>query len=68
MMMFGGMMLFWVLIILGAIWLVWALLGNTRPTFLTGGSGTPRQVLDQRFARGEISRDEYDQILTDLSR
>jgi uncharacterized membrane protein len=67
MMMFGGMMLFWVLIILGAIWLVWALLGN-RTAFLTGGSLTPRQILDQRFGRGEISREEYDQILSDLSR
>jgi putative membrane protein len=62
-----GMLLFWVLVILGAIWLVRALLGN-RPQSYSGAHLTPRQILDQRYARGEISRAEYDQILTDLSR
>lgn len=62
-----GMLLFWVLVILGAIWLVRVLLDN-RPRSLATGGLAPRQILDQRFARGEISRAEYDQILTDLSR
>jgi putative membrane protein len=66
-MMMTGMLLFWVLLIFGGIWLVWGLLGN-RPRFSTGGNSTAREILNQRFARGEINRAEYDQVLTDLSR
>jgi uncharacterized membrane protein len=61
-----GMLLFWILLIVGAVWLARVLLDN-RPRAVAGGSLTPRQILDQRFARGEISRAEYDQILTDLA-
>lgn len=61
-----GMLFFWLLIILGGIWLVRGLFGNRTRSF-PGVSITPREILDQRFARGEISRAEYDQVLTDLS-
>ena len=62
-----GMLFFWGFIILGAIWLVRVLLYN-HPRSLAGDSLTPHEVLEQRYSRGEISRAEYDQILTDLSR
>ena len=64
--MFIGMLLFWGLLIFGAVWLVKVLFGdNPRP--LAGNTRTPREILDQRYARGEISKAEYDQILSDLS-
>ena len=59
---FGGgifMILFWVLIILGVLYLVKVLLGSD-------GSGvdkppeTAREVLEKRFARGEISKEEFE--------
>lgn len=28
---------------------------------------TPRQILDERYARGEINHDEYEQMKTDLN-
>lgn len=28
---------------------------------------TPREILQRRYARGEISRDEYQQMLTDIN-
>lgn len=32
-----------------------------------GGSGqTPREILEARYARGEISREEYEQVRRDL--
>lgn len=61
-----GMLLFWVLVIVGAIWLVRALLGN-RQTSLNSEALTPRQIVNQRYARGEITRTEYEQILRDIA-
>jgi putative membrane protein len=66
---FGGgmfMILFWVLIILGVVYLVKMLLG--------GGSGTEkksetaREVLEKRFARGEISKEEFEDAIEVLKR
>jgi putative membrane protein len=51
-----GMIVFWGLIILLVVWLV--------RLFSAGKTGTEksaRQILDERFARGEIDREEYEQ-------
>lgn len=73
-MMFGGlgMLAVWGLVI-GVI--VWAIRGGLAP----GGSSnstpsarqgervlSPLEILQARYARGEISRDEYETILRDL--
>ncbi len=57
----------------GLIWLVvWAVrrLGKTVPA-MTDGAGaypaTAREILQARYARGEISREEYLDMLSDLS-
>lgn len=66
---FGGgifMILFWVLIILGTVYLVKML--------LRGGSGTEkksetaREILEKRFARGEISKEEFEDAIEVLKR
>jgi putative membrane protein len=50
-----GMLIFWGLVILGAVWLVRELVhGRAR-----SGSETPLGLLDRRFAAGEISAEEY---------
>ena len=64
--MFIGMLLFWGLLIGGAFWLVRALFDN-KPRQFAGAEHSPREILEQRYARGEISKAEYDQILSDLS-
>jgi putative membrane protein len=52
-----GMILVWVLIIIAAVALVRAAAsGGSR-----GGGKTARQLLDERFARGEIERQEYEE-------
>ena len=59
------MILFWVLVIVGAIALVrWFGMRDR-------GSGdtsrrTPLEILQERYARGEIERDEYEQKRRDL--
>ncbi|MGB7979190.1 MAG: hypothetical protein WCF36_00165 [Candidatus Nanopelagicales bacterium] len=55
----GGawMMLMWVAILALTIWAIVAL--TRSGTDRTPGRSTPRQVLDQRFAAGEIDQTEY---------
>ncbi|MGC8839396.1 MAG: SHOCT domain-containing protein [Anaerolineae bacterium] len=59
-----GMLLLWgiplALIAGGAVWL-WRQFGEARPSTEVRGK-TARQVLDERFARGEIGREEYEAI------
>lgn len=51
-----GMFLVWGLVILLVIWIVGALgKGNS------GGDRDARQILDKRFARGEIGQEEYEE-------
>lgn len=67
---FGGllMMLFWLLIIGGIVLLVvWAVgrggmatLGGTRP------QDSALEILKQRYARGEITKEQFDQMRRDL--
>jgi putative membrane protein len=62
------LLLFWGLLIAGAVWLAKAVLtGRLRP----GGEASdpdlsPRQILDQRYARGEIGAEEYQLIRGEL--
>jgi putative membrane protein len=62
-----GMLLFWALVVAGIVWLVRYTTGDRR----TNGAGvsldkpsgpparTARDILDERYARGEISDEEY---------
>jgi putative membrane protein len=67
---FLGMLLLWgiplALVIGGAAWLF----RQTTGTRQTGGQRQPtaRQVLDERFARGEISQEEYETIRAQIER
>jgi len=70
--MMGGfgllMMMFGLLITVGVVVLIiWAVLHLTRNAGLatTGGSHA-RQILDQRYARGEIGQEEYQRIRREL--
>ncbi len=56
------MLLFWGALIALAVWLVRALFppAGQPPAPPTGQHLSAREILDRRFARGEISREEYD--------
>jgi putative membrane protein len=60
---FGGlfMILFWAVIIIGAIVLIRWLIDQSK------GGRTPLQILQDRYARGELQRDEYEQKKRDLT-
>lgn len=64
---FVFMVLFWALIILGAVALLrW--LGVSGGGSRDAPRKTPLEVLQERYARGEIERDEYEQKRRDLER
>lgn len=58
------MILFWAGMIALAIWLIRVLFPSTTwpPVATSDRSPRARELLDRRFARGEISREEYDLI------
>lgn len=59
------MLLFWVFVVAVGI----ALAGGLRPrTGSDAGHPTPLQILRERYARGEIDRDEYEQKRADLEK
>lgn len=71
--MIGGlfMILFWALIILAVIWLVKSLSGenNSEDTKVKNdrkSSLTPEELARKRFARGEISQEEFEEIVSTL--
>ena len=67
------MLLFWVGLILLAVWLVRAIFtgdSNNRPFTPRRGNGTNSnalEILAQRYARGEITREQYEIMKEDLS-
>lgn len=64
-MVFGGlrMIAFWVLVIGGAVWLVVTLARESQGSSATPISGqTPSAVLQARYARGEITKEQFEQM------
>ena len=60
------MLVFWVVLILGAVWVARGLFGNSQPHGRQEPSQNPREILDQRYARGEITREQYEIMKQDL--
>ncbi len=76
---FGGfglilMVLFWVLVIGLAVWLVSRIFPqgagyrSTHPGNRSGGVSSADEILKQRYARGEISKAEYEEMCEELRR
>jgi putative membrane protein len=57
------MIIFWVVVILFVVWLVRRL--GQHP--MTGGSSNALDIAKTRYAKGEISHDEFEKIKKNLS-
>jgi putative membrane protein len=69
-MLFGGLMMlaFWVLVIVGIIWLVLTLArGGQMVTRPSAAGPQPLDVLKERYAKGEITKEQYEAMKQDLS-
>ncbi|MCL4532255.1 MAG: SHOCT domain-containing protein [Actinobacteria bacterium] len=61
------MLLFWALVIGGAVILVGRLVRQGEPTSQGGArENSGLEILRQRYARGEISKEQFDQMRRDL--
>jgi putative membrane protein len=66
-MFFGG---FWMIVFWGAIiaLIVWAVIKlSRREDTTTGSKASPLDVAKERYAKGEITKSEFDQIKKDVS-
>lgn len=59
------MLFFWSLAVLGAVFLVLLALGWGRSGGAVGGE-PPLEILKRRYASGDITREEYERVRTDL--
>lgn len=64
-MMGGWMWIVWIIIAVVVVWLLLRLVQNTGTQSSQPGESA-RDVLDRRYASGEINKDEYDRIKQDL--
>ena len=57
------MILFWAVVILGIVYIVQAISRRTRQS---GPDETPLDILKKRYAKGEISKEEFERMKDDL--
>jgi putative membrane protein len=63
--MVGGMILFWAILIVLAVLVVRGLFRTNR-SIVTRELFSARQILEQRYARGEINQEQYLLMIDDL--
>ncbi len=63
--MMGGMLVFWVIIIVLAVLLVKGLFGNSGARE-KNNAATAKQILNERYARGEITQEQYQTMVKDV--
>jgi len=60
-------MLFWLALVVLIVVLVWRLLGRGgQGSWREGSRETPREILEKRYARGEIDREAFERMKRDL--
>ena len=62
----GWMWILWIVIIGLVVWGVIALVKHTSSTSNTSQKSNPLEIAKERYARGEITKEEFEQIKKDL--
>ncbi len=66
---FGGAILMWVILIALIVIVVWLVVRSQRLRESSGigySGDRPLEIAKKRYARGEISREEFEQLMKDL--
>ena len=63
------MLLFWIGLIAGGVWIVKVIFSNNHGSQnpRSNQGSDPRAIVDKRYARGEISREQYETMKEDLN-
>ncbi len=61
-----GMLLFWGALILLSVLLVKGMFQSRQARSKDQTVDTPKQILEQRYARGEITREQYQLMMEDI--
>ena len=62
-----GMIFFWVLVIVGMVFLIrWLIQTTKREKDVVGSSSRALDILKERYARGEVTKEEFDKMKNDL--
>lgn len=63
-----GMVFLWAALIALSVWAVGALFPGRRPRFREPSERQPgaREILDTRYARGDLTREEYERMRRDV--
>ena len=64
-----GMLLFWLLIIVGAVWLVSALVSHNASPATNAAAPmveSPLDILKRRYAKGEINKEQFEEMKNTL--
>ena len=64
-MMFGGVL--WILLLAIIIWVVFQILYKNRNTLNNYKTKSAMDILKKRYAKGEITKEEFEQMKRDLS-
>jgi putative membrane protein len=68
--MFGGMWftgIFWLVVLILIIWFIVNQLNKGKQDSQTSGQESAMDILKKRFAKGEITKEQYEQMKKDLS-
>ena len=66
-MMFGGGMFFtWIILVVGAGFVIKYIIDRTQTTSVKQVDKSAVQILEERYARGEINRDQFESMKKDL--
>ncbi len=57
-----GMLLFWLLVIGGVVWLVQSARGSSPSGAGTPAADSPLDILKRRYARGEITKEQFEEM------
>lgn len=66
-----GMLLFWLLIIVGVVWLISTLASHNATPMVTNAPAAPMvesplDILKRRYAKGEINKEQYEEMKSTL--
>ena len=68
-MVFGGIVtiLFWAGVFALVVWVIARLVGHENSRAASGRKSNPLDIARERYARGEITKEQFDQISKDLT-